>query len=103
VINVTFYGREPEGFAVSGHSGLADSGSDILCAAVTSAVRLTETLINDTLYAQADVNVEEETAAITLRLQNQPNKEAVNALVALRNYLKQLASEYPGHISVRTR
>jgi len=103
VISVTFFGRQPEGFAVSGHSGLAESGSDILCAAVTSAVRLTETLINDTIKAQAEVSVEEENATITLRLPDQSNQEAVRVLVALRNYLKQLTSEYPGHIFVRTR
>ena len=30
------------GFAVSGHSGYAEEGSDIVCAAVSSAVKLTE-------------------------------------------------------------
>ena len=33
-------GSRLTGFTVRGHSGLADSGEDILCAAVTSAVRL---------------------------------------------------------------
>ena len=36
-------------FTVAGHSGLAPSGEDLLCAAVTSAVRLTECAVNDVL------------------------------------------------------
>ena len=44
-------------FTVEGHSGLAESGEDILCAAVTSAVRLTECAINDVLGLEAAVKV----------------------------------------------
>ena len=32
-------GERIVGFTVQGHSGYADEGSDIICAAVTSAVR----------------------------------------------------------------
>ena len=46
---VTFHmeGERIVGFTVQGHSGYADEGSDIICAAVTSAVRLTECAVND--------------------------------------------------------
>ena len=37
-------GERIVGFTVKGHSGYAEAGSDVLCAAVTSAVRLTECL-----------------------------------------------------------
>ena len=48
---VTFHmeGERIVGFTVQGHSGYADEGSDIICAAVTSAVRLTECAVNDVL------------------------------------------------------
>ena len=36
-------------FEVKGHSGYAEAGSDIVCAAVTSAVRLVECSLNDVL------------------------------------------------------
>ena len=41
---VTFYteGRRITGFDASGHSGFAEAGEDIVCAAVTSTVRLVE-------------------------------------------------------------
>ena len=41
------------GFDVSGHSGYADEGSDIVCAAVSSVVEFTESLINDSFGANA--------------------------------------------------
>ena len=44
-------------FQVEGHSGLATEGEDILCAAVTSAVRLTECAVNDVLGLEASVKV----------------------------------------------
>ena len=39
---VTFYteGSRITGFDAAGHSGYADAGGDIVCAAVTSTVRL---------------------------------------------------------------
>ena len=48
---VTFrsQGSRVIGFDVQGHSGYADAGADIVCAAITSAVRLVETTVNDVL------------------------------------------------------
>ena len=43
------------GFDVSGHSGTACAGEDIVCAAVTSAVRLTECAVNDVLGLEAPI------------------------------------------------
>ena len=45
---VTFLTEESRivGFEVSGHSGYADAGEDIVCAAVTSAIRLVLSLIH---------------------------------------------------------
>ncbi|MFR8292509.1 MAG: ribosomal-processing cysteine protease Prp [Dysosmobacter welbionis] len=37
------------GFEARGHSGYAEAGADIVCAAVTSAIRLVEATVNDVL------------------------------------------------------
>ena len=47
------------GFSVSGHSGYAEAGSDIICAAVTTAVRFAECTINDVLGNHANSKVDE--------------------------------------------
>ena len=58
---VTFHmeGDRISGFTARGHSGLAEEGADILCAAITSAVRMTECAVNDVLGLEASVKTEE--------------------------------------------
>ena len=92
------------GFEVKGHSGYAQAGEDIVCAAITSAVRLTESVINDVLGLEASVKVREKDASITLKLPNslgQTNESTCQALLTgLMVHFVQLAEEYPDHIIV---
>ncbi len=92
------------GFDVSGHSGYAAAGEDIVCAAVTSAVRLVECVLNDVMGLSAPVRVQEEQAFISLRLPGPlgPAEEDAcqDLLTGMMVYLSQLHSEYPDHIEV---
>ena len=92
------------GFEVKGHGGYAPPGEDVVCAAVTSAVRLTECAINDVLGLEAAVKVREKDASITLKLPSslgQTNESTCQALLtALMVHFVQLAEEYPDYISV---
>ena len=56
------------GFCCSGHSGYGQAGTDIVCAAVSAAVSLTECTVNDVCGARAKVRVNEAEASITLTL-----------------------------------
>ena len=103
---VTFHsqGSRIAGFEVQGHSGFAPEGEDIVCAAVTSAVRMTECAVNDVLGLEASVKVRDKDASISLKLPNglgQTNESTCQTLLAaLMVHLVQLAEEYPEHISV---
>ena len=103
---VTFYsqGSRVTGFEVRGHSGYAQEGEDIVCAAVTSAVRLVECAVNDVLGLEASVKVKEKDASISLKLPNglgQTNESTCQTLlVALMVHLVQLAEEYPDNTTV---
>ena len=103
---VTFFteGSRITGFEVKGHSGYAPEGEDIVCAAVTSAVRLAECAVNDVLGLEAAVKVREKDASITLKLParlGQTNESTCQALLTgLMVHLVQLAEEYPNTISV---
>ena len=92
------------GFDVKGHSGYADEGSDIVCAAVTSAVRLCECTINDVLGLEASVKVRQKDASISLKLPGSlgPTNESTcqAMLTALMVYFTELHEEYPENISV---
>ena len=103
---VTFHseGSRLTGFHVSGHSGYAEEGSDIVCASITSAVRLTECAINDVLGLGASVKVKERDASITLKIPgglSESNEELCQTLLAsLMVYLSQLKEEYPEYLIV---
>ena len=103
---VTFLTEESRivGFEVSGHSGYADAGEDIVCAAVTSAIRLVEATVNDVMGLCAAVKVREQDTAISFRLPGglAPTAESTcqNLLTGLMVYLAQLHDEYPENIEV---
>ena len=103
---VTFHteGSRLTGFEMKGHSGYAPQGEDIVCAALTSAVRLAECAVNDVLGLEASVKVREKDASISLKLPNglgQTNEKACQTLLAaLLVHCVRLAEEYPENISV---
>ena len=92
------------GFDVQGHSGWGESGEDIVCAAITSAVRLVEATVNDVMGLCAAVKVREADASISLRLPgglSQSNESTCQTLLtALMLYLTELHEEYPQHVLV---
>ena len=97
---VTFrsQGSRVIGFDVQGHSGYADAGADIVCAAITSAVRLVETTVNDVLGLAASIKVLESDADISLRQTAESTCQAL--LAGMMVYFAQLHDEYPENIEV---
>ena len=91
-------------FTVAGHSGLAPSGEDILCAAVTSAVRLTECAVNDVLGLAAAVKADPESARLSFHLPGglSVTDEATcqNLLAGLMVYFAELHQAYPPYFQV---
>ena len=92
------------GFEVSGHSGYAESGADIVCAAVTSAVRLVECTLNDVLGLQVSVKVREKDASVHLKLPANlsPEQDGLcqTLLAGFLVHLTSLAEEYPENLLV---
>ena len=96
--------HERTGLRVSGHAGFAPAGQDIVCAAVTSAIRLVDATVNDVLGLSASVKIREEDARIEFRLPGGLSPEAEYAcqslLTGLMVYLAELHDEYPENIEV---
>ena len=90
------------GFSVSGHSGYAEAGSDIVCAAVSAVVTMAEATINDVCGAKAKVRVKDEQARITLTLPTScDEEETVQAVLAgMMVTLIGLQEQYPDFIEV---
>ena len=89
-------------FSVSGHSGYAEAGQDIVCAAVSAVVAMAEATINDVCGAKAKVRVKEEDARITLTLPTSCDEEdSVQAVLAgMLLTLCSMRDEYPDYIEV---
>ena len=90
------------GFSVSGHSGYAEAGKDIVCAAISAIVTMAEATINDVCGAKAKVRVKDEQARITLTLPvSCDEEETVQAVLAgMMVTLCSLRDDYPDYIEV---
>ena len=90
------------GFSVSGHSGYAEQGQDIVCAAISAVVTMAEATINDVCGAKAKVRVKDEQARITLTLPVSCDEEdAVQAVLAgMMITLAGIRDDYPDYIEV---
>ena len=90
------------GFSVSGHSGYAEAGQDIVCAAISAVVTMAEATINDVCGAKAKVRVGEDEARITLKLPKScDEEESVQAVLAgMMVTLINLQEDYSDFIEV---
>jgi len=99
-----FYTEEDRitGFSISGHSGYAENGQDIVCAAISAVVTMAEATINDVCGAKAKVRVKEEDARVTLTLPTScDEEESVQAVLAgMLLTLCSLRDDYPDYIEV---
>ena len=90
------------GFSVSGHSGYAEAGQDIVCAAISAVVTMAEATINDVCGAKAKVRVKDDQARITLTLPAScDEEESVQAVLSgMMLTLISLREDYPDYIEV---
>lgn len=85
------------GFNISGHSGYSDSGSDIVCAAVSSAVMLIANAITENFKIRADIR--DNGNEISLNLLEE-SEFAFKLLDALREHLGIISNQFSGTINI---
>ena len=92
------------GFDSQGHSGYAEEGADIVCAAISSTISLVDVTINDVLGLAASVKVRAEDAFVSLRLPGSLGQTAESTcqalLTGLMLYFTELHDAYPENIEV---
>ncbi len=90
-------GGNLKGFSASGHAGYAPYGSDIVCAAVTSAVQMTVNGAVEIIKARCKV----ETLENEIRFSSEEESSGVVAMLeALKLHLEILSEQYEGKIKV---
>lgn len=84
------------GFEVSGHSGTAPKGQDIICAAVSSAADMTANTISEIYKASADITARDG----YLKLSVKSDDELQKLLRGFELHMRALAKEFPKNIKV---
>ena len=87
------------GFDVQGHSGLAPSGSDIVCAAVSSAVYMAVNTLTEVCGCDADIHQEDGKLCMTVIKADTDKAQTV--LQGLQLHLRELAAQYPTGIQIQ--
>lgn len=101
MIRAEFYESEGKltGFRVTGHAGFAESGQDIVCAAVSTAISLTANIITDGFFMEADVSAGDN--VITCKV-NSPDDRTQAVLSVLKAQLGIIIEEFPNTIKIIT-
>ena len=103
MIKATFYkDREKDsffGFNIKGHSGYAESGSDIVCAAISSMVMLFVNMAEGALGVPFDFEQEEESALVDFKFKAE-SECAKKSLMCFYECVKSVSSEYPAFVKV---
>ena len=89
--------RQLHGFEISGHAMFAESGKDVVCAAVSSAAYMAANTITDVIGADADAKAGDGAMSVTL---NQANEQAQAVLRGLELHLTELSKQYPENIKI---
>ena len=98
----TFYfdGNVPYGFLISGHSGFASEGEDIVCASVSSASYMVANTITEILNVNAKIEVSD--AKMKLTVNKEQRHITKDILLGLKLHLDSLAEDYPKFLETLT-
>lgn len=102
MIRVNFFtsGKDIVGFEISGHSGSAEAGSDIICSAVSSAAYMAANTITEIVKCKAEADISDGYMSFYVRLDL---SDAQQILEGLKLHLEALAADYPDNIKVTLR
>jgi uncharacterized protein YsxB (DUF464 family) len=99
MIKASFFGKSLlRGFSLLGHSGYAENGKDIVCAAASSAAFMAANTITEILSAKALATTED--GAFVFELSGKPSEESVHILEGLFIHLQALSEQYPDFIEI---
>ena len=85
-------------FTVKGHSGYAQQGADIICAAVSSAAYMAANTVTDVLGVKADADVRDG----YMNFAFSGSEDAAKIIRGLELHFRALQEEYPDFIQITT-
>ena len=106
--NTVAFFRRPDGaltgYRASGHTGYAEAGSDIVCAAVSALTQTTLNGLKDVLKAPVMFEIDDEAAILEARLTPEASEEQVDRaqllLLTLLEGLRAIERSYPRNVRI---
>ncbi len=87
------------GFSIKGHSGYSESGSDIVCAAVSSAAYMAVNTITDVIGAKPEIDLSDGFLVLKLSLQDALKCSVITE--GLKLHVLALSEQYQDFIKVK--
>lgn len=102
--NITFYKRDKAyiGFEISGHSGYADKGSDIVCAAISAVTEYMLEYLQTYCIKLVNFSVEDQSTYICV-MANKPDTDVSNHIYIMHSTFIQLLSQYDKFINIQVK
>ena len=88
------------GFSVNGHSGMAEEGSDILCAAVSSAAYMTANTVLEVLHI-TPVTLRVDDGDMLFRIAGRDARSCADLFKGFKLHLLGLEEQYSDYLRVR--
>ena len=82
----------------SGHAGYAEKGSDIVCAAVSSAAYMTVNTVTDILHVDARIAVDD--GFLRIRVNEKDARSCRSIFAGFKLHMTGLEEQYPKNIKV---
>ena len=86
------------GFSMKGHSGSAEAGYDIVCAAVSSAAYMTVNTVTDILHVDARIVVDD--GFLRIRVNEKDARSCRSIFAGFKLHMTGLEEQYPKNIKV---
>ena len=106
MINLVFKERNGEivGFTCNGHSGYADVGADIVCAAISTLVQNAEICLSEVLKIKLSLERDDKNAKFNLKLSknasNEEIKKAQPVFQSLKISSQRIEKQYKKYLKV---
>ncbi len=92
-------GNELVGFEISGHSGYAEEGSDIVCASVSSCAYMVANTVTEIYHVDADIRLHDGFLKLVVPVSGAGELQKLFSGFEL--HLKALAEEYKSFLKVK--
>ncbi len=97
---LTLANGELVGFRITGHSGFAEGGSDIVCASISSVAYMVANTITEIIKVSAEIDVDENNGDMLLRVFQKDATACRDVLQGFKLHMLALEEQYSNYMIV---